>query len=62
MNKSDGRITFNGIIPKSALENEYGISTIVFEIDRTISPSSLTSPSDDQKLGLAIDRIEIFKE
>jgi len=53
--------TFEGIIPKEYLQNKKNITSFVFQVNRTVAPSSINSKSKDtRKIGLAFDRLYLF--
>ena len=60
LRQENGRTVFEGIIPKSNLQNEKNFTRLIFQVNRTISPRSVDPASKDERLlGLAFLWISI---
>ena len=60
MNYSDDKIIFEGIIPKSVLQNGKNFTRITFHIDKTVSPKSVNPATKDSRLlGLKLGQLII---
>lgn len=52
-----GAVVFIGYLPAAAKSD--GFTRLTFELDRTLSPATLTDSDDERLLGLALSRLEI---
>ena len=60
LQQNEGKIIFEGVIPKSSLNGEKNFIRFSFEVNHTVSPHSINPDSADKRmLGVALDLINV---